>query len=81
MKYLAKVTTGKVFRVQRKDLQTGVQTHKNVSKIELYEIIIAIDKDKEWGFDIGRLPDKQFMLDIIKLLRPNDALFSFRPQD
>ena len=55
-------------------------THKNVNKIVLYEALISASPNTVWGIDISHLPDNQFMLDIFFKLRPNDPLFSFRPE-
>ncbi|KAL4494474.1 hypothetical protein ABPG72_018366 [Tetrahymena utriculariae] len=79
--YLMKVLKGAIYRVKRSDIQLGITTHKNVNKVQLFEELFAIEDIEEWGFDLTHLPDKQFMLDVLHLLRPDNHLFSFRPQD
>ncbi|KAL4463829.1 hypothetical protein ABPG74_005766 [Tetrahymena malaccensis] len=76
-----KVLKGTTYSVKRSQLQLGKTTYKNVNKVQLYEELFAIEDVQEWGFDLTHLPDKQFMLDVLHLLRPNSHLFSFRPQD
>ena len=58
----------------------GATIVKNRSKIALYEVLLdlAADQEKDLGFDFTRLPNKQFLIDLIYIFSPRNPMFSFK---
>ena len=73
---------GKFYGIKRKNLQIGVQTYKKVKKIDLYAALsFLLEKKKDLGLDISKLPDKQWMLDILFFLEHQNKLFNFKGEE
>ncbi|KAL4463836.1 hypothetical protein ABPG74_005773 [Tetrahymena malaccensis] len=77
--FLIRVVNGEIFSVKRSKIAPGgAKTIKNKTKIELYEILYSLaqqQEKKDLGFDLNRLPNKQYILDLIHVLKPNHSLF------
>jgi hypothetical protein len=54
----------------------GARTHYNVTKTRLLEELLIVAKgEKEFGFKICKLPDKQYLLDLIFKFAPDHKYF------
>ena len=42
---------------------------------------MLLEKKKDLGLDISKLPDKQWMLDILFFLEPQNKLFNFKGEE
>ena len=71
--YLWDLFTGKCFRIKRNDLKKGI-LFKKVSKKFLFEELN--DKIPKLGFTSEKLPDKQWMVDILFTVDPKNNVFS-----
>ncbi|KAL4500800.1 hypothetical protein ABPG72_020034 [Tetrahymena utriculariae] len=55
----------------------GIKIHKQINKTQLLEIIAGLKTDKQTGWTLSKMPDKQFLIDIVNHLDPENSLFSF----
>ncbi|KAL4463832.1 hypothetical protein ABPG74_005769 [Tetrahymena malaccensis] len=59
----------------------GAKCIRKISKVRLYEILLDLSKKKQLqdcGFELNRLPPKQYLLDVIFLLDPNSQIFTLK---
>ena len=72
--YLLGVVKGNYFCPKNSEICLGgASTVKMRSKVQLYELLLPILEKKttlELGFDLSKLPNKQFLLDLIYLINP-----------
>lgn len=71
--YLWNVFNGKCFRIQRDKVKKSV-LFKKVTKIQVFEQLNF--KVKDLGFTSEKLPDKQWMLDILYTVDPDNILLN-----
>ncbi|KAL4500834.1 hypothetical protein ABPG72_020068 [Tetrahymena utriculariae] len=74
--YLIGVMNKQIYCPQRVQVTAGRQTYKKCKKVEIYNQLCK-SKNDTLGFDITRLPDKQWLIDVLYLLNSEHELFQF----
>lgn len=71
--YLWNVFSGTCFRIPRQEIKRAF-TYKKISKIEVFqELNTAV---QNIGFSSEKLPEKQWMLDVLNTVNPKHRIFS-----
>jgi hypothetical protein len=78
--YLQSILENKIYSVKRNEISMNATTYKKIKKLDLYMMVSAILENKKLnlGFDIYKIPNKQWLLDILQHLDPKNSLFSFK---
>lgn len=71
--YLWSVFMGECFRIKRSEVKKGI-LFKKVSKKYLFEQITLIVEN--FGFSNEKIPDKEWLIDILFTLEPNNEIFT-----
>ena len=71
--YLWDTFTGRCFRIKRSELKKGVLFKKITKKALFEELNVVIP---QLGFTSEKLPDKEFMLDLLFTKDPKNDIFS-----
>ena len=74
--YLYSLSLKEIFSVRRDQIHPAYD-YQNNSKLKLFEILVNDIKKTvfQLGFDQFKLPDKQWLVDIIFYMKPNHRMF------
>lgn len=73
--YLLDSLKGKIFTIKISEIKPFLlKKDINATKIELFNLLHA-KIDKPLGFDLNQLPDRDWMVDVLHTLDPNNTLF------
>lgn len=71
--YLWNVFSDKCFRIQREKVKKAI-VFKNLTKMQVFEALNA--KVRNLGFQTEKLPEKQWMLDVLYTIDPENRIFN-----
>ena len=70
--YLWNVFLGKYFRIKRNEIKQGI-LFKNITKTQLLQALNS--KIDNLGFDTQKIPEKQWMINVLFTVNPNHEIF------
>ncbi len=74
---MAGVAAGTFWSIKHSELTTNVKMlHRRSSYDLFFELSkIELPDDQEWGFDAEKLPNKQWLIDVLNKLAPGHRFF------